>query len=55
MEHNNDNKLTEDLQRRIETLENMDESEFGSFTRLDWLILIFASVILPILAIAAAR
>jgi len=52
---NNDAKLTEDLQRRIDELQDLDDSAFGSFTRLDWVVLIFAAVVLPTLAMIAAR
>lgn len=50
-----DKKLVEDLERRIEVLENLEEREFGSFTRLDYLILIVGAVLLPILAMILAR
>ena len=49
-----DNPLVEDLERRIEILENMDDAEFGSFTRLDYLILVIGAVALPVLALILA-
>jgi hypothetical protein len=51
----NDNKLVEDLERRIEILENLDETEFGSFTRIDYIILTIGAVMAPILALILAR
>lgn len=49
-----DSPLVKDLERRIEILENMDDAEFGSFTRLDYLILGIGAVVLPILALILA-
>lgn len=49
-----DKLLVEDLERRIDRLENMDDAEFGSFTRLDYLILIIGAVVLPALALILA-
>ena len=49
-----DNPLVEDLERRIEILENMDDAEFGSFTRLDYVILVIGAVALPVLALILA-
>jgi len=49
-----DNPLVEDLERRIEILENMDDAEFGSFTRLDYFILVIGAVALPVLALILA-
>jgi hypothetical protein len=51
----NDNKLVEDLKRRIEALENLDDEEFGSFTRLDYIVLVIGAVLLPILALIMGR
>jgi hypothetical protein len=53
---NEDNQeLVKDLEQRIDTLENSDEAEFGSFSRTDYVILIIVGVILPIVALVAAR
>ena len=51
----NDEKLVQDLESRIETLEDLDEEEFGSFTRLDYAILIVIGVLIPALALVLAR
>ena len=50
-----DNDLVQDLERRIVTLENMDDEEFGSFTRLDYIFLIIGALLLPTLALILAR
>ncbi len=39
----------EDLHQRIETLEALDESEFGEFTRRDWVVCIIFSIVIPTL------
>ena len=41
----------EELERRIEALEELDESAFGTFTRLDWLICVLGSLVVPSLAL----
>lgn len=51
----NNNNLVEDLERRIEILENLDEKEFGSFTRMDYVILVIGAVLAPILALILGR
>jgi len=50
-----DQKIVEDLERRIEILENLDDAEFGSFTRIDYIILIIGAVLLPTLALILGR
>ena len=47
--------LVEDLEQRIETLDNMEDDDFGNFTRLDYVILAVGAVVLPILAMILAR
>jgi hypothetical protein len=39
-----------DLESRIRTLETADESQFGAFTRVDWLLTALISLLLPFLA-----
>ena len=39
----------QELQRRIETLEALDESEFGEFSRRDWVICIIGALVIPTL------
>ena len=45
------NPRAEELQRRIVEFESLDESEFGEFTTVDWLICVFGCVILPIIVV----
>ena len=51
----NDEKLVQDLERRIEVLEKMDDEDFGSFKRFDYVILVIGAVLIPILALYLAR
>lgn len=51
----NDNKVVQDLERRIEILEKLDEAEFGSFKRFDYYILIIGAVLIPVIALILAR
>ncbi|MCH7598647.1 MAG: hypothetical protein IH973_02745 [Myxococcales bacterium] len=44
-------RIAEDLERRIEELEALDESELGAFTALDWFFCITGSVVLPAIAL----
>ena len=39
----------EDLHRRIETLEAQSESEFGEFSRTDWVLCTICSLVIPVL------
>ena len=50
-----DNRIRQDLERRIEILENMEDEDFGSFTRMDYILLIVGAVLVPILAMILAR
>jgi hypothetical protein len=50
----NDDDLLEDIESRIEILENTDDAEFGSFTSIDYLVLITAALLLPALALILA-
>lgn len=50
-----DDELANELRKRIDTLDSMEESAFGAFTRLDWVILIVIALVLPTLALVAAR
>ena len=47
--------LREELERRLTYLEEADESRFGAFTALDWLLcwLLFFTLPLIVLAVAA--
>jgi len=44
-------RLVEDLERRIEVLEALDDSDLGSFTALDWFFCIAGSVVIPAIAL----
>ncbi len=44
-------RLVEDLERRIEELEALDDSDVGSFTSLDWFFCIGGSVVIPVIAL----
>lgn len=44
----------QDLERRIETLQNLDDKEFGEFTRTDYVILVVFALLLPVIALVLA-
>ena len=44
-------RLVEDLERRIEELEALDDAHVGSFTALDWFFCIAGSVVIPVIAL----
>ena len=44
-------RLIEDLERRFEELETLDDSDIGSFTALDWFFCTAGSVVIPALAL----
>jgi hypothetical protein len=44
-------RLVEDLERRIEVLEALDNSDVGNFTTLDWFFCIAGSVVIPVIAL----
>ena len=47
--------LVADLEQRIEKMQNMGDEELGTFGRLDWLILIVTAIVIPVIALVAAR
>lgn len=47
--------LVLDLEQRIDTMQNMGDDELGTFTRIDWIILIVCAIVLPVIAIELAR
>ena len=55
LKNEGDRDLVLDLERRIDKLQRMGDDELGSFGRLDWLILILIAIIIPVIAIVAAR
>ncbi len=44
-------RLVEDLERRIEELQVLDDSDIGGFTALDWFFCITGSVVIPAMAL----
>jgi hypothetical protein len=42
--------LIEELERRIEEIEVLDDAAIGSFTGWDWLLCVIGSLVLPALA-----
>lgn len=42
--------LVEELERRIEELEGLDDAAIGSFTGWDWLVCVIGSLVLPAIA-----
>ena len=49
-----DQELVQDLESRIDALENQEEAEFGSFSRADYIILTIFGLILPVIALVLA-
>ena len=47
--------LVLDLEQRIDIMQNMGDDELGTFTRLDWLILVVFAIVIPVIAMVAAR
>jgi hypothetical protein len=47
--------LVRDLEQRIDKMQNMGDEELGTFTRLDWIILIIFAVVLPVIAVELFR
>lgn len=50
-----DQDLVEDLEQRIHQLETQPEEDFGTFRRLDYVVLVIGAVVLPVLALIWAR
>ena len=50
-EHADRERLVEDLERRIEELEALDNSDVGSFTTLDWFFCVAGFVVIPAIAL----
>ena len=47
--------LVLDLEQRIDRIQALGDEELGSFTRLDWAILVIFAIVLPVVAMIAAR
>ena len=44
-----DSRLVDELERRLEELESLDDAAFGRFTKWDWLFVLLTSLVLPYL------
>ncbi len=54
-EQENSAELIAELERRIDTMQNMGDAELGTITRLDWIILIVISIVIPVIVVVMAR
>jgi hypothetical protein len=43
--------LVEELERRIDEIEGLDETALGSFTTWDWVLCVVGGLVLPVFAI----
>jgi hypothetical protein len=55
LEHEDVKDLVLDLEQRIDRMQNMGDSELGGFKRLDWIILILFSIVIPVVLVVAYR
>jgi hypothetical protein len=55
LEHEDVKDLVLDLEQRIDRMQNMGDSELGGFSRLDWIILILFSIVIPVVLVVAYR
>jgi hypothetical protein len=55
LEHEDVKDLVLDLEQRIDRMQNMQDSELGSFKRLDWVVLILFSIVIPVVLVVAYR
>ena len=55
LEHEDVKDLVLDLEQRIDKMQNMGDSELGSFKRLDWVVLILFSIVIPVVLVVAYR
>ncbi|MDH5621142.1 MAG: hypothetical protein OEY74_03595 [Gammaproteobacteria bacterium] len=44
-----------DLERRIDTMQNMGDAELGTFSRVDWIVLVIISIVIPVIVVVLAR
>jgi len=47
--------LVLDLEQRIDRIKELGDEELGTFTRIDWAILVLIAIVLPVIAMIAAR
>jgi len=52
MDNSADHRIAGDLERRIEIIEALGDAELGKFTKLDWLLCIAGSVVIPAILLA---
>lgn len=50
-----DKDLVSNLEQRIDEMQSTGDAELGTFSRLDWLILILISIVIPVIVVVAAR
>ena len=50
-DHDPQQTLVESLERRIDEIDSLDESSFGAFSSVDWILCVVGAVILPLLAV----
>jgi hypothetical protein len=55
LEQENVKDLVLDLEQRIDKIQELGDEELGTFNRLDWLILIVFAIVIPVIALVAAR
>ena len=55
LEQENVPDLVADLERRIDAMQNMGDAELGTFTRVDWIVLILISIVIPAIVLWAER
>lgn len=55
LEQENVPDLAQDLEQRIDRMQNMGDEELGTFSRLDWIILIVFAIVIPVIAMELAR
>lgn len=55
LEQKNVTELVTDLEQRINKIQQMNETELGTFNRIDWLVLILICLVIPVIAVVAAR
>jgi len=48
-------EVLSDLEQRINKIQQMDDAELGTFSRIDWLVLVLICLVIPIIAVVAAR
>jgi hypothetical protein len=47
--------LVLDLEQRIDKIQSLGDEELGTFNRFDWLILVVFAIVIPVIALVAAR